>query len=63
MIILQKVDQSGVYALPAGITASGIAAVLLNGEPTGYVPVKDGTEIDVPLARSESTVTVILREG
>ena len=63
MIVLQKIDQSGVYALPTGVTASNIATVLLNGEPTGYVPVKDGTEIDVPLARSESTVTAILREG
>nr|WP_092074927.1 hypothetical protein [Dendrosporobacter quercicolus]NSL49552.1 hypothetical protein [Dendrosporobacter quercicolus DSM 1736]SDN22406.1 hypothetical protein SAMN04488502_1157 [Dendrosporobacter quercicolus] len=63
MIVLQKVDRSGIYALPAGIMAKDLTAVLLNGEPTGYISVKGGTEIDVPLARTESTVTAILREG
>lgn len=60
-ISLFRVDQSGVFALPDGKTAADIREVLLDGKPTEYVPVKDGTEIDVPLSRLNSTITAILK--
>nr|WP_173813047.1 hypothetical protein [Dendrosporobacter quercicolus]NSL49861.1 hypothetical protein [Dendrosporobacter quercicolus DSM 1736]SDN11691.1 hypothetical protein SAMN04488502_11243 [Dendrosporobacter quercicolus] len=48
--------------LPDNTKAESLQMVLLDGNVTDYVPVKDGTEIDVPLERPESTVTAILRE-
>lgn len=61
-INLKRVDNSGIYALPDKIKAEALQMVLLDGNVSAYMPVKDGTEIDVPLARPESTVTAILRE-
>lgn len=60
-VTLIRADQSGVFALPDGKTANDIMSVLLDGETTEYTPVKDGTEIDVPTARLNSTVTAILK--
>lgn len=59
---LNRVDESGVFALPDGVTADHIAEVLLDGVSTEHVYVKSDTEIDVPLARPGSVVTIILRE-
>jgi len=61
-IRLNRVDESGVYALPYGITADQIADVLLDGKSTEYVFVKSDTEIDVPLARPDSVVAIVLKE-
>lgn len=60
-IVLSRVDNSGVFALPDGVAADRIVQVLLNGQPAEYVPVKDNTEIDVPGARPDLVVEVVLR--
>jgi hypothetical protein len=61
-ISLTRVGDTGIFALPDGKTADNIQSVLLDGEPVEYVPVKDGTEIDVPEARTGMVVTAILKE-
>ena len=58
---LIRADQSGVFALPDGKTTDDILVVLLNGKPTEYTPVKDGTEVDVPESRFDSIITAILK--
>jgi hypothetical protein len=57
---LYPVDGTGIYSLPPGFTAQNIDGVYCNGECVEYVPVKGGTEIDVPLARRGSNVPAIL---
>ncbi len=61
MITLTRADQSGVFALPDGVTSADIEQVLIDGVETYYVAVKGNTEIDVPAARLDSVITVILK--
>ncbi|WP_371374332.1 hypothetical protein [Sporomusa aerivorans] len=60
-VTLTRADQSGVFALPEGKTTADIQNVLLDGMPTEIVFVKNQTEIDVPAAQLNSTVTAIFK--
>lgn len=57
LITLQRVDGSGVYALPAG---ARLEEILLDGQPTAYVLLKDGSEVDVWGAQADSVVEAII---
>lgn len=57
IVQLNRVDSSGVYALPEGAC---VDTVLLDGEPAKYVLVKDGTEVDVWAARPNSVVEAVI---
>jgi hypothetical protein len=54
---LHRVDNSGIYALPDG---AEVQDILLDGKPTTYVLVKDGTEVDVVTARPGSRVEAVI---
>lgn len=64
IIILQRIDESGVFTLPEGLTFEAVDMILLNGSPVKkrkYAAVSNGTAVDVFEANSNSIVSVILK--
>jgi len=64
VIILQRIDESGVFTLPEGLTFEAVDIILLNGIPVKegkYAAVSNGTAIDVFESNSNSVVSVILK--
>lgn len=60
-MILKRVDSSGVFALPDGITADKIKAVTCDGTPVLYSVINGGTEIDVIYYTEGSVVELELK--
>lgn len=60
-MILDPVDSSGIYSLPEGKTAADIVSVYVDGAKVAYIPVKDGTEIDVPEAGPNAVVDAVFK--
>jgi hypothetical protein len=64
VIILQRIDESGIFWLPAGVTFEMVDMILLNGVPVEsgkYAVVDNGTGIDVFESDSYAVVSVILK--
>lgn len=63
IIILQRIGQSGIFALP-GLTFEAVDTILLNGIPVKegkYAAVSNGAAIDVFGSDENSIVSVILK--
>ena len=63
IIDLQRIDESGIFSLPEGLSFDDVEAVLLNGSPVKeekYAVVANRTAIDVFESDALSTVSVIL---
>lgn len=64
VVILNRIDQSGVFVLPGGLTFEAVDVILLNGIPVEkgkYAAVSNGTAIDVFGSNLDSVVSVILK--
>ncbi|QDR83032.1 hypothetical protein [Sporomusa termitida] len=63
IIELIRADESGVYALPEGLSFDSVDVILLNGNPVAegrYAIVANNTAVDIFDAQDDSVVTVIL---
>ena len=64
IVILQRMDEAGMFWLPAGLPLELIDVILLNGVPVEagkYAVVADKTAIDVLPADGNAIVSVILK--
>ena len=59
---LFRADHSGVFAIPEGLSVEQLEEVFVDGEQADFTPVKKGTEVDIPAAKENSTVTGLFKQ-
>jgi len=64
VIKLDRADESGVYALPDGLTFNAVQIILVDGMPVTegrYAIVANKTAVDIFDAKDATIVTVVLK--
>jgi len=64
VIKLDRADESGVYALPDGLTFDAVQIILVDGMPVTegrYAIVANKTAVDIFDAKDATIVTVVLK--
>ncbi|MDF2568850.1 MAG: hypothetical protein K0R55_454 [Sporomusa sp.] len=64
VVILDRIEPSGIFILPQGLTFEVVDVILLNGIPVKdgkYAAVSNGAAIDVFESNLRSVVSVILK--